>query len=75
MLISNMSVCEEVLAQTVSGPVTAARMEPAVTMTTRAVCVPRGGRDSSVTRPAHWGSMALDAVRTVPVRMVVLVTM
>lgn len=42
------------MAQTVSGPVTAARMEPAVTMTTRAVCVPRGGRDSSVTRPAHW---------------------
>lgn len=54
---------------------TAARMEPAVTMTTRAVCVPQDGRDSSVTKRVQWGSMAVDAVRTVPVRMVVPVTM
>lgn len=65
----------EALARTVSGPVTAARMEPAVTMTIRAVCVPRDGRGSSVIRPAHWGSMAVDAIRTVLVRMVVPVTM
>lgn len=75
MLISNMSVCEEALARTVSGPVTAARMEPAVTMTTRAVCVPRDGMDSSVTKRVQWGSMAVAAVRTVPVRMVVPVTL
>lgn len=65
----------EALARTVSGAVTAARMEPAVTMTTPAVSVPRVGRDSSVIRHVHWVSMEVVAVRIVPVRMVGLVTM